>query len=133
MDVLGIGTDIVEVARLKRLADKHGQAFLDRVFTPDERAYCDSRKRRWEHYAVRFAAKEAVGKALGTGLGADAGLKEIEIRREITGPPAVQLSGAARETADKLGIREVLLSLSHTDQFALAFVILKGSRPCSPK
>jgi holo-[acyl-carrier protein] synthase len=119
--VVGIGVDIVDIERIRAALEnpKTGRRFRDRVFTEGEIAYCDRRRRAYESFAARFAAKEATIKALGQ----SAGWQEIEVSRGTDGPPQVHLHGRARQRADELGIRRVLLSLSHSDKLAIAYVI----------
>lgn len=124
--ILGTGVDIAEVARIRELIAKSGERFLARVFTDGERAYCEARGRPEESYAARFAAKEAVMKALGTGWSGGVTFQDTDVVRGASGPPEVVLSGKLRERADELGVRRVHLSLSHTDTQAIAFVIAEG-------
>ena len=126
MNVLGLGTDIVETARLAASIERHGAAFLDCVFLASERAYCDRGATPERCYAARFAAKEAVAKALGTGLGAHLAWRDIEIIRQPSGQPAVILHGTGAATAARLGIREWHLSLSHSDHYATATALALG-------
>lgn len=126
MRVLGHGVDIVDIARIERTLNDHSDRFLDRCFTPAERAYAEGSKRRTEHLAARFAAKEAVMKALGTGWAAGVGWTDIEVEREASGRPCVRLSGAAAEAARVMGVRRWDLSLSHTETSAIASVIASG-------
>ncbi|MEM7623581.1 MAG: holo-ACP synthase [Planctomycetota bacterium] len=122
--VVSHGVDVAEVARVTRSIERHGERFLDRVFTPDERAYCGANKRAPEHFAARFAAKEAVFKALGTGWAQGVSWREIEVTRAPSGAPGVRLTGrAAAEIASELGISAWLLSLSHTGSIAIASAI----------
>ena len=116
------GVDIVEVSRIKELAQKHGKKFLQRIFTPREIKYCDGRKNMFEHYAARFAAKEAVMKTLRAGLDSIS-LKEIEVVRSPRGDVGTRLFGKAGERADDLGISNIHLSISHTEHYAVAFAI----------
>jgi len=116
----GIGTDIVEIERVKQAAERNGDRFLNRVFTSSERSFCDSRRDRFACYAVRFAAKEAVLKAMGTGL-AGSRWTDVEISRNAGSAPAVLLHGATAALAAEKGIGRVLLSLSHDSEKALAF------------
>ncbi|KUK82412.1 MAG: Holo-[acyl-carrier-protein] synthase [Pelotomaculum thermopropionicum] len=118
----GVGTDIIEIDRVERAVQRGGRRFLERVFTPAECFFCDARKDRFACYAARFAAKEAVLKALGSGL---AGCRwvDVEISREEGGPPKVKLSGTAAEIIKKNGIAEVLVSLSHNRKYAVAFAV----------
>lgn len=120
MRIFGIGIDVVEVARIATSIERHGVVFLEKIFTLSEREYCDSRKNSAIHYAVRFAAKEAVAKAFGTGIGGNAGLRDLEVIHRTSGAPMIRLSGAALEFAEGEGILEVHISLTHTDQYAAA-------------
>jgi holo-[acyl-carrier protein] synthase len=126
MTLLGLGVDIVETARISAALLRHGEAFLHRVFTEGEIAYCAPMREPMPFYAARFAAKEAVSKALGTGLGGEAGFCEIDIQRKESGEPFVVLTGAAAETAARLGIREVRVSLSHSEHYAVATALALG-------
>lgn len=126
MNVLGLGVDIVETARIKASILRHGEAFLERVFTAEEIAYCAPMRDPHPFYAARFAAKEAVSKAFGTGLGSEMAFHEIAIHRKESGEPCVILSGAAAETAARLGIREVRVSLSHSEHYSVASAIALG-------
>ena len=124
MRILGHGIDLVEVSRIQGLLETHGERFLQRVFTADERAYADcARRRRAERYAVRFAAKEAVLKALGTGWTRGIGWTDIEVVRADSGQPSVRLAGRCAETAEAAGVQAWFLSLSHTDDLAMASAI----------
>jgi holo-[acyl-carrier protein] synthase len=124
MNVHGIGIDIVEVARIAAANEKHGPAFAARFLTTNELAYCAAQARPEIHQAARFAAKEAVAKALGTGIGGDCAWHDIEITRDAaTGAPAVRLSGAAAAFTERHGIARVLVSLSHTRDTAVANAI----------
>ncbi|NPD32851.1 holo-ACP synthase [Eggerthellaceae bacterium zg-997] len=125
---VGLGVDIVEVGRMKAIL-KRTPSFAERVFSPDERAYCDASSIPATHYALRFAAKEAVVKALGCGFSDGVGVRDIEVRRADNGRPFVALSGRAREIADEQGVREIPVSLSftHTDAVACALAITSGS------
>jgi holo-[acyl-carrier protein] synthase len=123
MRIHGIGIDIVEVGRIASAIERHGERFLARIFTPDERRYCEAHKQPNPHFAARFAAKEAISKALGTGIGGNAGLLEMEVVRGETGAPSVRLSGAADSFVREHGITEIRISLSHTLQFAAANAI----------
>jgi len=120
--MLRTGVDIIEVARVKDAALRHGERFYQRFFTENERAYCDG---RYTALAARFAAKEAVGKALGTGIG-DVRWVEIEITADERCKPEIQLHGEAARLADELGLTQWSLSLSHTHDHAIAFVVAMG-------
>lgn len=122
---LATGVDVTEIARIERIIDaSYGPRFAARVFTEGERAYCEARgpRRRAESYAVRFAAKEAVLKLLGTGAGPGARWREIEVVREPGQPPSVMLQGRALATAQQAGFGSFALSLSHGGGIAVAFV-----------
>src|SRR5688500_18091958 len=113
MQILGIGTDIVEVLRIAQMIERHGELFLQRVYTPGEIEYCTARKAATQHYAGRWAAKEAVLKALGTGWSRGISWQDIEVRNELGGKPLIHLGGGARELCDRMQIAEVMISLSH--------------------
>jgi holo-[acyl-carrier protein] synthase len=126
--VVATGVDIAEVDRVERaLAAPHGARFRERVYTPGEQRYCEGRRRgRAQSYAARFAAKEAVMKALGVGWGKDAGWCDIEVVRSPGGPPRIELGGPARATAARLGITRWSLSITHSGGLALAFVVAES-------
>jgi holo-[acyl-carrier protein] synthase len=123
MRVFGIGIDVVEVERIASAIGRHGEPFLSRIFTAAERAYCESHKQPAMHYAARFAAKEAVSKALGTGIGGDAALRDLEIVNDDKGAPKLRLSGAAEAFAKQHGITEIQISLTHARDYAAANAI----------
>jgi holo-[acyl-carrier protein] synthase len=127
--ITGLGVDIVEIDRMRKALERH-PGMKERLFSAEERAYCDKRSRPEVHYALRFAAKEAVLKALGTGF-AGMRFKDVEVVRENTGRPVPRLSGKAAERAEQLGIVEMHLSLSftHSTAVASAVAITEGSRP----
>lgn len=125
MNIIGTGLDATEIARIEEALERYGERFLRRVFTPGEIAYCEARRGRAASLAARFAAKEAAMKALGTGHDRGVGWRDIEVVR-VDGPPAIQLHGAAAARFDALGGRATHLTLTHTDQLALAHVILVG-------
>ena len=113
MKIIGTGVDIVETARIEASIERHGDRFIERIFTVDEIAYCRSMKHAARHFSVRFAAKEAVSKAFGTGILDWAGWREIEVARSKEGRPSILLHGGMKETAEKMGVEEVMISLSH--------------------
>jgi len=115
--------DIVEVARIAAAIEKHGDAYLQKLFTRGEREYCDAQHTPAIHYAARFAAKEAVAKALKTGIGKDAGLHDLEVVRDSSGAPSIQLGGAAKEFAEANQILDIQISLTHTSDYAAANAI----------
>ncbi|MSQ91302.1 MAG: holo-[acyl-carrier-protein] synthase [Phycisphaerales bacterium] len=123
------GIDLVDVERIERMLAEHGERFLERVFTPSEQAYAQSGgARRADRLAARFAAKEAIFKAIGTGLRSGMSWTEIEVRVLPSGAPAIALSGRVAEVAEEQGISGWLVSLSHAGGFAFASVIgLSGS------
>jgi holo-[acyl-carrier protein] synthase len=127
MPIVGHGIDLVEVARIRAMLYEHGQRFLDRCFTPAEQAYKADSRRRIEHLAARFAAKEAVLKALGTGLTGGIAWTDIEVISTASGAPKLALRGSAQTAAASLGITSWVVSLTHTDSLAMASVIALGS------
>jgi len=118
--MLTTGVDILELDRLKRVLDSWGQNFLDRIYTPKEQDYC---KGRIPQLAARFAAKEAVMKALGTGI-RGVGWKDIEVTRERGKAPQISLHDRALARANKIGVHQVAISLSHSRDYALASVVM---------
>ncbi len=123
MDIAGIGTDIIEVVRVGQMIEKHGELFLERVFTPGEMRYCQGRKHAMEHYAGRWAAKEAILKCLGTGWSKGISWTDLEVRNEMSGAPRVLLAGVAADIARDRGIGEILISISHCRTYAVAYAI----------
>ena len=121
--MLSTGVDIIEIPRVRLVFERYGQRFLDRVFTAGEIAYCRGRA---SNLAARFAAKEAAMKALGTGVRGVA-WKDIEIVRQESGAPSIQLHGRAKNRAEHLGVQEMALSLSHSREYAVASVIARSS------
>lgn len=115
----GIGVDIVEIHRMEEILSRT-PSFAARLFTDEERAYCDASARPAAHYACRFAAREAVLKAIGTGFGDGVGRKDVSVSRDSNGRPIAVLAGRAREVADELGVVEVAISLSFTSDLAIA-------------
>lgn len=124
--IVGIGVDIVESERVARAVEKFSRRFLERIFTPGELAYCRCYRRPGACYAARFAAKEAVFKALGTGLARGVRWWEVEVKNLPGGTPEVVLSGKTAALAKERGVHRVFLSLSHSKTEAVAFVILEG-------
>jgi holo-[acyl-carrier protein] synthase len=118
--IFGIGIDVVEVERIESSMAEFGDRFASRVFTEAERAYCDSQKRPAIHYAARFAAKEAVAKALGTGIGEDLSWLDMEIRRRKSGEPEVFLSGDGAKFAKANNLGQIKISLTHAQHYAAA-------------
>jgi len=126
MSVIGIGVDLVECERIQHSLDRFGEKFLRRVFTDGEIEYSMSMKFPARHLAARFAAKEAVSKAFGTGIGKAMGWRNIDIRKKPSGEPFLVFSGPAQELAEKRGIISALITLSHTDHHAVACVVLEA-------
>ena len=124
--ILGTGLDLVEVARIAGLVERHGERFLQRVFTPAELDYCLPRAARDQHLAGRFAAKEAVFKALGTGWAEDVSWKQIQVLPDKGGAPRAELSGPAAARLAAMGGRSVLLSITHAAGCAAATAIIEG-------
>jgi holo-[acyl-carrier protein] synthase len=127
MSVIGTGVDLVECARIQRSIDRFGDRFLHRVFTDGEIEYSMSMKFPARHLAARFAAKEAVSKAFGTGIGKAMGWRDIDVRKKPSGEPFLILSGPAQELAVKRGVTRALITLSHTEHHAMAAVVLEGT------
>ncbi len=126
LPVIAVGTDIVEVVRIGQMIERHGEIFLTRVYTDDEIRYCQRRKEYTQHFAGRWAAKEAVMKTLGTGWSRGVGWRDIEICSSRSGAPSIVLRGAAREIAEQAGICDILISISHCRTFATATAIAVG-------
>jgi holo-[acyl-carrier protein] synthase len=123
--IVGLGTDIAEVARVEAAIRRHGRAFLERVFTPREIAYCERHRNKFERYAGRFAAKEAAMKALGTGWRRGVRWRDLEVTNRPGGKPALELSGRSKELAEQLCVRNIAVSITHSGSFALATVIFE--------
>ena len=123
--IIGIGVDIVEIERFQKVIERLKDRFLLRVFTPGERNFCESHRDSIPHFAARFAAKEAVFKALGTGWAKGVTWLDVEILRERQDPPKIVLSGEALKLSEQKGVHNIHLSLSHTEHSAIAMVILE--------
>ena len=126
--ILGSGIDLVEIGRIQQSMDRYGSRFLDRVYTGAEQAYCRRKRASAESFAARFAAKEAGAKALGTGIRNGVSWLEIEVVREPSGRPTLQLHGRAAQIAVRLGVARAALSLTHTAGLAMASVVLEDGR-----
>jgi holo-[acyl-carrier protein] synthase len=126
-EVVGIGTDIIEVLRIAQMIEKHGEYFVERVYTPHEIEYCATRRAANQHYAGRWAAKEAVLKALGTGWSGGIQWTDIEVRNESGGRPTIRLGGAARDLCQKRNIANMLISISHCRSHATAYALALGA------
>jgi holo-[acyl-carrier protein] synthase len=118
---LGTGVDIIEIFRIAGVFQRYGQRFLDRIYTPEEIAYCRGRA---PNLAGRFAAKEAVMKALGTGV-RGVGWKDIEVTRQESGAPSILLHGRAKSRAQRVGVCDISVSMSHSRDYAVAFVVVQ--------
>jgi holo-[acyl-carrier protein] synthase len=126
MSVLGIGVDLVECARIERSLDRFGEKFLHRVFTKGEIEYSMSMKFPARHLAARFAAKEAVSKAFGTGIGKSMGWRDIDVHKKPSGEPFLVFTGGAEKLAKERGVTNALITLSHGEQHAVATIVLEG-------
>ena len=122
--IIGIGVDLVKIDLIEKVMERHGERFLKRVFDEVEAAYSRKRKRPAIHLACRFAAKEAVSKAFGTGFNGEFGFSEIAVHNNDAGKPEIVLTGKAKKKADQLGATSVHLSLSHDSDYAIAQVVL---------
>ena len=124
--IAGIGIDLVEVPRMQKILRRWGDRFTARVYTPEEIAYCRGKALPAIHFAARFAAKEAGMKAIGTGWRRGVRWRDFEVANLPTGKPTLRLHGKAADFAERLGVRSIALSLTHTSGMALAHVILEG-------
>ena len=124
--IYGIGTDLIEISRIKDTLSKWNGRFIRRVFTRAEIAGLSNKKSRDEYYSVRFAAKEAFLKSLGLGLRDGISWLDIETINDALGKPVINLSGKAREVAEKVEIRNIFVSLSHTKNLGIAVVVLES-------
>jgi holo-[acyl-carrier protein] synthase len=124
--IVGIGVDVLEIERFRKVLERQGDRFVRRVFTPAEQAFCSSHSDPAPHYAVRFAAKEALFKALGTGWAKGVGWLDVEVIRSDREAPRVVLRGKAGEMSSSLKCRTVHISLSHSHESAIALVVLEA-------
>ena len=133
MATAGVGVDMLEIERMERVMARRPN-FVVRVFNDEERAYCEKSARPAEHYAARFAAREAVLKALGTGFSEGIGLRDVSVARDDSGRPRAVLAGRAAEMARERGVREIALSISHTRDVAVAnaIAVTDEVRPSPP-
>jgi holo-[acyl-carrier protein] synthase len=122
--LLGLGCDVIEVARVRGVVERQGERFLQRIFTDEERAYCFGMARPYPHLAARFAAKEAVSKCFTTGIGAQLGWKSASIHHGGRQEPLVRLDDKGEALLRQLGATRVIVSLSHTDTLAMAVAAL---------
>jgi holo-[acyl-carrier protein] synthase len=128
MEILAHGIDLVDFPRIEDMVKRHGERFLDRVFTEAEQAYAKANKNGVEKLAGRFAAKEAVLKLLGTGWRGKIAWTDIEVINTVTGQPQVNLSGEVKKIADKSGITQISVSITHTANFAIASAVAIAER-----
>lgn len=126
--ILGTGIDLAEVPRIRAAVERYGRRFIERVFTEKEIAYVERKANKYERYAARFAAKEAGMKAIGTGWRGGVRWQDFEVTNLKSGRPTLAFHGKAGEYARRLGVERVHLSLTHTEQYGQAFVILEGGR-----
>ena len=124
--ILGTGIDLAEVDRIRKAAERFGERFLNRIYTPRERARAEKGANKYERYAARFAAKEAGMKAIGTGMRGGVKWREFEVVNLPSGRPTLQLHGVAAGVAERLGVKSISLSMTHTAAQGMAFVILEG-------
>lgn len=126
MKIFGIGIDVIEVERIEEAVEEFGDRFLERIFTAAERAYCQRQQRPAIHYAARWAAKEAVSKAFGTGIGVELGWQDMEVSRRKSGEPELLLHGRGERFAADNGIVQVKISLTHAKSYAAANAVVIG-------
>lgn len=124
--ILGTGVDLAEVARIQASIERYGQRFIERIFTEREIAYVERKANKYERYAARFAAKEAGMKAIGTGWSSGVKWKDLEVANLPSGRPTLALHGAAGEIATRMGVKVVHLSMTHTADHAMAWVLLES-------
>ena len=125
-DIIGIGTDITECLRIARMIERHGELFINRVYTADEVRYCQSRRQATQHFTARWAAKQAVLKALGISVRRGLPWTDIEIRKAPSGRADVAVRGAIKEHVERLGVAEVLVSIAHCRTHATAYAMALG-------
>jgi holo-[acyl-carrier protein] synthase len=123
--IIGTGIDLAEVPRIRAAVDRYGEKFLHRVYTDLERAYVERKANKFERYAARFAAKEAGMKALGTGWRRGVTWHDFEVANLPSGRPTLRLHGRAKEIADQLGVKHISLSITHTAENGMAFVVFE--------
>lgn len=124
--IIGIGVDIVNIQRIEKAVERHGEMFIEKVFTEEEVSALKGEKLMSANLAARFAAKEAVLKALGTGMSNGIGFRDVEVTREKGESPEITLYGKAKELAESLGVKKVHLTLSHDGGIAVAFTVFEG-------
>ena len=126
--IVGSGIDICEVPRIKASIERFGEKFIQRIFTPREIAYVSKKANKYERYAARFAAKEAGMKAIGTGWRKGVRWQDFEVVNEPSGKPTLLFHGKAKEFADRLGVTNIALSLTHTAQQGMASLVLENNQ-----
>ena len=124
--IVGTGVDLAEVDRIRAAIERYGGRFIERIYTEGEIAYVERKANRYERYAARFAAKEAGMKAIGTGWKRGVRWRDFEVANLASGKPTLRLHGEAARVAERLGVKAVALSLTHTAEMAMAQVILEG-------
>ena len=132
-DIIGIGTDITECLRIARMIERYGEVFINRVYTSEEIRYCQSRAQATQHFTGRWAAKEAILKALGTGWRGGIAWRDVEVRNEPGGQPIVAVQGGVKEVVEQLGITKLLVSISHCRTHAMAYAIALGTKGTGKK
>jgi holo-[acyl-carrier protein] synthase len=124
--IVGMGIDVAEVGRIRAVVEAQAERFLKRVYTPAEVAYCEQFKNKYERYAGRFAVKEAAMKALGTGWSRGVRWVDVEVVRQRGGRPTLELKGEAKNIADRMGVKHIAVSITHTAEQAFAQVIFES-------
>jgi holo-[acyl-carrier protein] synthase len=132
MGILAHGIDLVDFPRIEEMIQHHGKRFINRIFTADEQAYAEKNRNRVEKYAGRFAAKEAVLKLIGTGWRGKIAWTDIEVINNGNGQPHVTLDGEVKKIADKLGVEQISISITHTANFAIASAVALVSAKAEP-
>lgn len=123
MEIIAHGIDLVDFPRIEEMIERHGERFVNRVFTATEQKYASAHRNSVEKYAGRFAAKEAILKLVGTGWRGKIAWTDVEVVNDPSGQPVVRLSGEVKEIAEKLGIRQISISITHTANFAIASAV----------
>ncbi|MCD6444058.1 holo-ACP synthase [Candidatus Bathyarchaeota archaeon] len=124
--IKGLGVDLMEIERLKRSVERRGRRLLEKIFTEEEIRYCFSMGEPYQHLAARFCLKEAVLKAFGLGLGRGVTLRDVEVKLDGLGKPYVEIHGRLKEKAEKSGVSRIIVSMSHSGEYAIAVAILTG-------
>jgi holo-[acyl-carrier protein] synthase len=124
--IIGVGVDLAEVPRIRASFERFGEKFRDRIYTPLEIAYCESKANKYERYAARFAAKEAGMKAIGTGMRRGVRWVDFEVANLPSGKPTLRFHGVAAQYAERLGVTNIALSMTHTSETSMAHVILEA-------